>query len=132
MPWTFLDYVDATGSNQIDEWLASLPIGDRARVRAELLAILIVAGSEDLLQPPCFKALQGTRMFEVKLKLQRVQYRILACYGPGRRDVTYLAGARKKNRYIPHTVFDVADKRRAEILSGGGRVVPTCLLRKIN
>lgn len=133
MAWTFLDYVDANGSNQIEAWLVSLPIGARRLVRAELLAILVVVGSEDMLGPPCFETLQGTGMFEVKAKVRRDQYRILAWYGPRRRDVTFLAGARKKDyQYIPRTVFDVASRRLAEVRSGTGRVVLTCLLRKSN
>jgi hypothetical protein len=133
MVWTFFDYVDNSGSNQIETWIASLPIGARGPVRAELAAILVIAAPEDFLGPPSFESLQGVGMFEIKLKLKNIQYRILAWYGPARKNVTLLAGARKKNdRYSPRTVFEMAERRRSEILSGIGRIAPTCLLRGSN
>lgn len=132
MCWTFLDYVDSSGSNQIEAWLESLPVGARKPVRAKLAAILIFASPQERLQPPHFEPLPGMRMFKVKFKLN-VQYRILACYGPDRREVTLLAGAIEKNdRYRPPSVFDTAARRRAEILSDRKRVTPTCLLQKSN
>ena len=133
MPWTFLDYVEANGSNQIEAWLESLAVGARKPVRAQLAAILAIASPQERLQPPRFEPLQGVGMFKVTFKLNNVQYRILAWYGPGRRQVTLLAGAIEKNdRYRPPNVFDTADRRRAEILSDRKRVTPTCLLQKSN
>jgi hypothetical protein len=133
MCWTFLDYVDDKGSNQIEAWLESLAVGARKPVRAKLAAILIFASAQQWLQPPHFEALQGMRMFKVRFKLNNVQYRILASYGPSRREVTLLAGAVEKNdQYRPPNVFDTADRRRAEVLSDRKRVTPTCLLQKSN
>lgn len=133
MSWTFLDYVDGKGSNQIEAWLESLPVGARKPVRAKLAAILIFASPQARLQPPRFGPLQGVGMFKVTFKLNNVQYRILAWYGPDRREVTLLAGAIEKNdRYRPLNVFDTAARRRAEILSDRKRVTPTCLLPKSN
>lgn len=133
MCWTFLDYVSSSGSNQIKAWLESLPVGARKLVRAELAAILIIASPQKLLRPPRFESLQGVPMFEIKFKLKNIQYRILACYGPDRRQVTLLAGAiEKNNRYRPPNVFDTAARRRDQILSGRRQVMPTCLLQKSN
>jgi len=133
MFWTFLDYVDSSGSNQIEAWLEALPVGARKPVRAKLAAILLTADAQQRLQPPHFEPLQGKGEFKVTFKLNNVQYRMLASYGPGRREVTLLAGAIEKNdRYRPLNVFDAAATRRAEILSDRKRVTPTCLLQKSN
>ena len=133
MPWTFLDYVDSNGSNQIEAWLESLSPSARTLVRPRLATILAFASPQERLQPPRFEALQGLGMFEIKFQLKNVAYRILAWYGPGRKEVTLLAGATKKNdQYRPPSVLDTADRRRAEILSDEGRVTTTCLFKESN
>lgn len=131
MSWIFLDYVDRNGSNQIEAWLESLPVGARKPVRAKLTAILIFASMQERLLPPHFEPLPGRSMFKITFEKRNVAYRVLACYGPGRKDVTLLAGAVERNdQYRPPGVFDTAARRRAEILSDRRRVTPTCLFGK--
>jgi hypothetical protein len=134
MPWTFLDYVDTNGCNQIEAWLESLPKGAQTPVRAKLLAILTFASAQQQLRPPRFKVLQGMEgMLEIRFTERRVAYRPLACHGPGRGEVTLLAGATKRNnQYRPPGVFETADRRRAEALSDRRRVTATCLLKTGN
>ena len=133
MFWTFLDYVDSSGSNQIEAWLEKLPVGAQKKVRAKLVAILLTADAQQRLQAPHFEPLQGVGEFKVTFELNNIQYRILFAYGPERREVTFLAGAiEKNNRYRPPNVFDTAAKRRGEIRSDRKRVTPTCLLQKSN
>jgi hypothetical protein len=70
-------------------------------------------------------------MFKIKFEKRRVAYRVFACYGPERKEVTLLAGAAERNnQYRPPGVFDTAARRRDEILSDRRRVVPTCLFLK--
>ena len=127
MPWTFLDYVDSNGSNQIETWLESRPKG----VRAKLTAILTIARAERQLSGPRFKVLHGAGgILEIRFLEGRVAYRPLACYGPRRGEVTLLAGATKRNnQYRPPGILDTANARWAEILLDRRRVVATCLLR---
>jgi hypothetical protein len=47
MSWTFLDYVDPSGSNQIEAWIDSLPGAARTLVRTKLTAILIMASPQE-------------------------------------------------------------------------------------
>ena len=134
MPWTFLDYVDASGSNQIEAWLESLPKGARTPVRAKFAAILTIARAQRQLLPPRFCVLHGVeRMLEIKFIEGRVAYRPLACYGPERGEVTLLAGATERNnQYRPAGVLETANRRRAEVLSDRRRVTATCLLKTGN
>ena len=131
MSWTFLDYVDSDGSNQIEAWLDSLPKPARTPVRARLTGILIMHSVQEQLRPPTFDPLPGRRMFKITFEKRRVAYRVFACYGPERKEVTLLAGAvERNNQYRPPGVFDTAARRRDEILSDRRRVVPTCLFLK--
>jgi len=132
MSWTFLDYVDSNGSNQIEEWLNSLPKSTRTPVRVKLTNILIMHGVQEQLRPPRFDPLgAGRNIFKITFEMRKVAYRIFACYGPGRGEVTLLAGAvERNNQYRPPGVFDTAARRRDEILSDRRRVVPTCLFLK--
>ena len=131
MSWTFLDYVDSSGSNQIEAWIDSLPSAARTPVRAKLTAILVMGSAQDQLRPPHFEPLHGLSMFKITFEKRNVAYRVLACYGPGRKEVTLLAGAVERNdQYKPPGVFDTAVRRQAEIPSDRRRVAPTCLFGK--
>lgn len=130
MPWTFFDYVSSNGSNKIEAWLATLP--DETPVRARLLAMLLYQQYQPLIRGKNFESLQGLGMFEIKLSMS-VEYRLLAWYGPGQRDVTLLVGAREhNNRYRPPNFFQLAERRRDDILANRGEVTPTCLLPRNN
>src|SRR4030042_3066584 len=97
MSWTFLDYVDSDGANQIEAWLDSLPRSARTGVRAKLTGILIINRVQQQLRPPHFDSLPGRPLFKINFEKRRVAYRVLFCYGPGRGDVTLLAGAVERN-----------------------------------
>jgi hypothetical protein len=131
MSWTFLDYVDSNGLNQIEAWLDTLPRSARAGVRAKLTGILMINRVQEQLRPPRFDSLPGRPLFKINFDERRVAYRVLFFYGPGRKDVTLLAGAVERNdRYRPPGVFDTAARRREEVLSDRRRAVPTCLFLK--
>ena len=125
-----LGLCSSTGSNKIEAWLATLP--DENRVRARLLAMLLYQQYQPLIRGKNFESLQGVGMFEIKLSMS-VEYRLLAWYGPGQKEVTLLAGAREhNNQYRPPNFFQLADRRRDDIVADRRRVTPTCLLPKNN
>jgi len=136
MSWTFLDYVDASGSSQIATWLADLPPSTRLKVRSKLLWVIVNhTALGQPLSPPFFEALSGNHsgLIAIRFQVLGVAYRPLCCYGPRTGDVTLLAGATEHNyHYRPPGVRDTALARRAEVRADGKRAMPTCLFEEIN
>jgi hypothetical protein len=120
--WTFFDYVDRNGVNKISEWLQSIPIG----ARVEFEALLDILRAKEILTRPQTGRLEGKckGLYEFCFKKLNVQYRPLFCYGPGKREITILIGATKKNsRFIPPNVCRTALKRADEVEANTKQVV---------
>jgi hypothetical protein len=136
MPWTFLDYVDASGSNQIEAWLTGLPANTRTRVRSKLLRALILADAlGSPLRSPHFNLLHGrySDLMAIHFEVLGVAYRPLCCYAPQRGVVVLLAGATEhNNHYRPSGILDTALGRRTDFLRDQTRGVRTCLFEGIN
>lgn len=111
MSWTFLDFVDENGVNQIKAWADSLPPRVKAKFnkRVGMLQLL------EVLEEPYTTILTGRDcdgLMEVKFQWGGVQYRPLACYGPGHREVTLLIGATKRGRrFEPGKACAIARQR---------------------
>jgi len=136
MPWTFLDYVGANGTNRIEAWLKELPPGTRTKVQSKLVWTLNNADALGLPLEgyPHFETLQGqySDLVAIRFKI-RVVYRPLCCYGPRQGEFTLLAGATEhNNNYRPPGIRETALARREEIRADGRRAVPTCLFEEIN
>ena len=134
MPWTFLDYVDASGSNQIEAWLSKLAPNTRNKVRSKLVWMLNNADALGL-ELPHFERLHGrySELIAIRFEVLRVAYRPLCFHGPRRGDVTLLAGATEHNNHPqPPGIRDTALERRADVLADLRRAVPTCLFEKTN
>ena len=121
MQWTFLDFVDENGTNRIKEWVESLPPSATKRVKAKLNAhILHLQAQTELAGGPYMTSLHGecANLLEIKLRVGRVQYRPLACYGPGQREVTLLFGAEERGGKLkPTSACSRALKRRELVLA---------------
>ncbi len=113
--WTFRAFRETqTGPNVIDEWLGDIPAGIRTKFRA---IVAHLAGSPDLGRP-YFDKLKGyDNLYEVIVKAQ-MQHRILACLGPGPKEVTLLIGATKSGasrgkpaKWFPKNAREIADAR---------------------
>lgn len=119
--WTFWDFVDG-GVNQITAWLDELgPV--RKDVKIRLDARLTFLAQCQRLSEPQVKVRQGRRehgLLELRFKAAKVEWRPLACYGPGRGQVTILCGAyEKNNRLEPPGVIDTALARMDKIRQEG-------------
>lgn len=117
--WVFRDFVNVRGENLIRTWLHSLPAGARAEihVRLDYLATLPRLGRPYVgqLRHDC----KG--LYEIRVDFNRVRYRPIGYYGPGRRDFTLLVGALEKgDQFEPRAACSTAFDRIGRLRSGEG------------
>jgi hypothetical protein len=76
--WTFKDYLNPRGENEILDWLNSLPKGAKARINA---AIRFLEAMERL-EMPYVRMLKGncSGLMELRIPYDKVQYRPLCSY----------------------------------------------------
>lgn len=111
--WTFRDYISQQGRNVIREWVDAQPI----QAQMDLDNFIRQLEAQERLREPRMKKLSDVPgIFELRLLSCRVQYRPLACYGPGRRDVTILTGAIEKGGQLePRDAKKIARLRKSVI-----------------
>lgn len=111
--WTFKVFMDA-GTNIIEDWLSKLPPDIRAKIRT----LLVHMANERNWVRPYFDKLKGyENLYEIIIK-SNIQYRILGCHGPNRREFTLLIGAtkggaskRKSATWNPKNAREIANRR---------------------
>lgn len=116
--WTFFDFVDERGQNAVRAWIESLGPSVRKAVKAQLNARLQYLETCSQLERPYVAALTGySGILEIRLKVERVQYRPLCCHGPAVREITILTGAiEKDDTLLPLSACDTALARRSLIM----------------
>ncbi len=115
--FTFYDYVDASGENLIRTWLDDQSV--KVRVKFDVMIRYMEATPIALWHDPYGKLLHGEcrGLFEIKRKVQRVQYRLLAFHGLAG-DPTLVLGAREVGgRWEPRSACEQAQGRRAIVES---------------
>lgn len=120
--WTFYDFVTGSGRNAIREWVngqakgVSKPL--KARLNALIAELELVDGPFDrqhgvgqLRGKPC----KG--LYEVILKVSKIQFRVLGCYGPrDQGEFTLLVGATERDgSFDPENACETAQQRRGLI-----------------
>jgi hypothetical protein len=126
MAWTFLDYVDEQGRNQVRAWIDSLPPSDRVKAESKLDATLLSLIEASQLEPPQVKPWVGSPgILELRFSVGRIAYRPLMAYRPPAREVVILIGAKEVNdRIVPASAPARASERRQVILNDHRRAVP--------
>jgi len=116
--WTFYDFLNVRGANEVSEWRAAASDNVRAAFDAK---VDILAGLPPPLQRPLVGTLSGhADVHELRFKEDRVQWRILFCYGPtnGDRAITFLVPAKEiGGRFVPESAPSTAAER-AELVRG--------------
>ena len=108
--WTFYDFVDANGVNDTREWRS----GASDKVQAAFDAKVDILNA---IPPPWTRPLVGTLegyddVYELRFKEDRIQWRVLFCYGPGQLEATFLVPAREvNNRFEPLSAPGTAAER---------------------
>lgn len=116
----FRDYVNARGENEIRSWLDGIP----SRARAKIQARITFLETARELQRPYIASLTGEcdGLLEIRAEVGKVQYRPLACHGPGEQQVTLLLGATEKGgKFVPARACETALERRGIIETTDGR-----------
>lgn len=120
--WTFWDCLSESKRNVIREWIAGQPQGTRQHLKAALNVLLMeleqVDGPFDRacgvgqLHGPC----KG--LHELILKVDKIQFRVIGCYGPAQRgEFSLLAGAIEKDRvFTEPRICRTAQDRRVRIM----------------
>lgn len=95
MAWTFFEYVGSNDRGVVRDWFKRLPHGTSQQVEAAVDALV-----EELQQLTCdvFDRSHNVGQlrhscsdyFELRVKVQKVQYRPIGFYGPARREFTLL------------------------------------------
>jgi hypothetical protein len=120
--WRWKDYLDDRGRNVIADWIKDLPEAAQTKLESRLL---ILRGLErNHWNPQYVKPLVGySGVLEIRFRSNRIQYRPLFCFGPGRRELTLLVGAIEKgDEFEPKGAPTTAQSRRGEIQANPNRV----------
>ena len=114
--WRFMDYCSPAGNNLIEEWYWDQPVEAQADFDVTLKTLSIV---EDWRGISEFEALGRDGLCEIKFKSGKVQYRPAGFFGPGPKCFSIYVGCSKKGtHYKPPDAFDLAIKRRGNVLRG--------------
>jgi hypothetical protein len=104
------------GKDDAAQWYASLSEENRAKVHRRLsqLRQWPIQGWKH----PYFHALHGecAGLGEMRIKLDRVQWRPIGFFGPARSEFTILLIAKEKGgRFAPRDACSIAQKRKVEV-----------------
>lgn len=112
--WTFKDYVDGGGNNEVLKWLNSLPKRAKVKINAAISRLEVM----ERLEMPYVRVLKGpcNGLLELRILSDNVQYRPLCCYGPGQKEVTLLFGTIEKGgKFVPPSACSSAAARKIDI-----------------
>ena len=116
-----MDFVEANGKNAIQRWMDGLPAEARAAIDVRILqmsAMPKALWSDKWVSK--YKGAEG--IFELRIPHNKVQYRPLGCYGPGRMCFTLLAGAIEKGNKIEKSIVETAENRHTIVFKDPKRV----------
>lgn len=118
MRWTFRTYRTSSGEDEIDVWYQSL----RSKNKAKMLVRLQYLGDQprDGWKRPYFDSLSGecSGLGEIRLKIDRTQFRLIGAFGPEREEFTILLVAvEKDSKFEPRDTCEIAQRRKKEVLT---------------
>jgi len=119
--WTFKDYLNERGDNEIRLWLDSLSKKARIKIDRRIRYLENVQFFHG--EPQYIKQLVGYEgIYEIRVVFSGDQYRPLGCYGPEDGEFTLLIGAFEVgDRFEPRNAPDIAVQRKAIILADRSR-----------
>lgn len=118
MLWTFKTYVSPTGRNDVQSTVDKL---DEGVLQHLLTRIRYLANTDKIdWHEPQAKKLAGVKdVYEIRFQANKIQWRPLGYFGPGKNEFTILLWAsHKQNIYTPAEAIDTASKRKRHIEDG--------------
>ncbi|MCX6634509.1 MAG: type II toxin-antitoxin system RelE/ParE family toxin [Acidobacteria bacterium] len=118
--WTFFDFVNARGENEIHGWLSSaeVPTGAEAKINARIITLQ----GFPIFREQYFSAYRGwDDIYELRIVFAGVQYRPFGFYGPRQRQFSLLIGGIEKGK-VPKRLLEAADERRKIVIADPSRV----------
>jgi len=120
MNWSFKAFKTGSGRNIMDEWVEGLPEDDQAAIEARIT--LLKATKVGIITHYFDKRKDSDKIFEIRIKGNKVQYRPLGCFGFGQGVFTLLMGATERDRKLaPKTATKTAEIRRQLVLQNPER-----------
>jgi hypothetical protein len=106
--WVFKVFVSERGTDEINEWMNGLPTKARVAIdqRINYLKTQRTWTTND-----CKKYVGIPHIFEIRVCQNKVEYRILGCYGPDRGTFILLVGGIEKGGKLPKPMREVAKER---------------------
>jgi hypothetical protein len=115
--FTFYDFVD-DDANQVWEWLHGDGRSSRATFNIWIAQMEAARPGSSLWARPYWDKMKGKEwadLYEIR-KRGPIQFRLIACFGPGDRAVTLLAGGvHKDKQWTPHNLAALAQTRMAQV-----------------
>ncbi len=112
--------MDESGGNPIAKWLFEIPRDAEAAIQGRLL---LMEGLTTWQPKWHTKLTDGDGLVELRIPHNKVQYRPLGCFLPGRTFVL-LCGTIEKNDEIPKRHIDTASRRMKQLIKDNSRVTP--------
>jgi hypothetical protein len=113
--WTFFDFVNARGENEIHRWLNSPTMALEAK--AKINARIITLQGFPIFPEQYFSAYKGwDNIYELRIVFGNVQYRPFGFYGPERRQFCLLVGGVEKGK-VPKSLLEIAEARRKIVIA---------------
>lgn len=99
--WDFRDFVNARGENVVHTWLHGIPAAARAEIN-DLIMLLELRTVDQFSREDSVGLLRREcrGLLELIVKVEKVQYRPVGRYGPGRKVVTLLGGANERDGHL--------------------------------
>ena len=108
--WTIKYFKSLRGVNLFNEWLNTLSVKARAKIKRRIKYLEI-----EKTWKPYVKKLTGyTDLYEIKVLFNNIQYRLIGCFGKGKKEKEFiiLIGAIEKgNKFEPNNAADTAYAR---------------------
>jgi hypothetical protein len=120
----FRAFMDDDGRDVVSKWHEE----HRGKVKAELAARMTYLRHQrrEGWTRPYYDSLRDG-VGEVRFKVERINYRALGFFGPGRNEFTFCLLATKTNEFDPRNAIELAAKRRSLIESNPLRAVALTL-----
>lgn len=107
--WTILEFLTEAGNAPFTDWLLDQADDVQAVIDVRILTL---KGMPYPWPSNWIKPYVGyDKLRELRISYNRVQYRPLGCFGPGKQEFTLLAGAIEKDSKIPKSILSAAMDR---------------------